>query len=146
MSGYRFCTDDEQLRLFDRLEDAIALRKPVRVSYFKEKRVKVWSARANAYVEKPSGLFVKVTRVVEPYELHQTIAGNLIVKAMDRSPKNAERPEPRTIRLDRIAFSHAQRRPLMRVMFTGRWLCPSPLDDVSEGGSAPMTLPLPATV
>lgn len=145
MYGYRFCTETEQLRLFERLEAAIEHRHPVTVSYFKEKRVKVWSKRAGAYVDKPSGLYVKVTRVVEPYELAQTLAGHLIVKVMDRSPENAERPESRTIRLDRIAYSRAQRRPLVQVMFTGRWLCPSPLDDPEKGGSAPVA-PLPATV
>lgn len=140
MFGYRFCTEIEQLRLFERLEAAIEHRHPVTVTYFKEKRVKVWSERAGAYVEKPSGLYVKTRRVVEPYELRQTLAGNLIVKVMDRSPENAERPESRTIRLDRIAFSRAQGTPLMRVHPRGRYLCPSPLDDPEKGGSAPMAL------
>jgi hypothetical protein len=129
MFGYRWCTDDEQLRLFDRLEDAIAHRKPVRVTYFKERK-DVRGKRMTL----PTGevMYVKVTRVVEPYELRQTIAGRLVVHVMDRSPEGEERPASRTIRLDRIAFSRRQRKPLMNVMFSGRWLCPSPLDETDR--------------
>lgn len=129
MFGVRFCNDDEQLRLFERLEDAIALRKPVRVTYFKERKDPRGKKMTLSTGEQ---MYIKVTRTVEPYELCQTLAGHLTVKVMDRSPEGEERPASRTIRLDRIAFSRRQRRPLMQVMFTGRWLCPSPLDETDR--------------
>lgn len=143
MFGYRFCTETEQLRLFERLEAAIEQRHPLTVTYFKQRR----NAKGKKMVFKDgSPLFVKTTRVIEPYELAQTIAGDLIVKVMDRNPSDSERPRPSTIRLDRIAYSKAKRRPIMQAHPRGRYLCPSPLDDMDEGGSAPMALPLPATV
>jgi len=126
MFGYRFCNDDEQLRLFERLEDAMTLRKPVRVTYFKERK-DIRGKRMTL----PTGeqMYVKVRRIVEPFELCQTLAGHLTVKVVDRSPNDSERPDTRTIRLDRIAFSNAQRAPLMRVMLSGRYMCPTPLDE-----------------
>ena len=68
MFGYRFSlSEEEQLHLRHLFASAMDRRSPVRVSYFKEKRVKVWSERTQGYVERSTGLYVKVTRVVEPY-------------------------------------------------------------------------------
>ena len=128
MFGFRFCSDDEQLGLFDLMEDAMALRKPLRISYFKERkdiRGKVITIKTG----EPT--YVKVTRIVEPYELRQTIAGHLIALVMDRSPNDSERPASRTIRLDRVAFSRQTGRPLAHLMRRGRYLCPSPLDELA---------------
>lgn len=143
MYGYRWCTETEQLRLFERLEAAIEHRHPLTVSYFKQRRDTQGDLMT---FEDGTPLFVKTTRVIEPYELAQTLAGHLIVKVMDRSPNDSERPASRTIRLDRIAYSKAKGRPIMQAHPRGRYMCPSPLDETDSGGSAPMALPLPAAV
>lgn len=121
--GYRFPTELEQLALYERFEWAIEHRKPVVVTFFEQKRDAhgrpMWFDDKRPYL-------VKTTRTVEPYELQQTIAGNLIVRVIDRSPRDAERPDYRTIRLDRIAVSLHTGKPKMTVKHSGRYLVPNP--------------------
>ena len=130
MFGYRFSkSEEEQLRLRHLFASAMDHRAPVRVSYFKEKIVDVWSERTQRYVKKPSGLFVKVTRVVEPYAFGVTKAGNRVVHVVDRSPEGiGSRPDYRTIRLDRIAFSRSQGKALAVRLLSLGFMCPSRLD------------------
>lgn len=118
---YRVGTDDEQLRLFERFEDAMALRHPVKVTYFREKGVDVVTGRT---------LYVKTTRMVEPHELTNNKHGDLIVKVVDRSPRKEKRPAYRTIRLDRIAFSRRTGLALMTVKVNEGYLNPTRLDGV----------------
>lgn len=129
MFGYRFSrSEEEQLRLRHLFASAMDHRAPVRVSYFKEKIVDVWSERTQRYVKKPSGLFVKVTRVVEPYAFGVTKAGNRVVYVVDRTPEGTWGPDYRTIRLDRVAFSRAAGRALATRLLSQGFICPSRLD------------------
>lgn len=125
--GYRMAHDGaDQLNVWFLFKRAISLRAPVRVSYFKRKT----DDQHNPVTDKwGNALFVKVTRVVEPYELRQTAAGHSIVKVVDRTPEGVgSQPEYRTIRLDRVAVRYADNLPLMQVMTTFGFLCPTPLD------------------
>lgn len=130
MFGYRMSgSEEEQLHLRYLFASAIDHRAPVRVSYFKEKRVLVWSDRTGDYVKKFTGLYVKVTRVVEPYAFGVTKTGARLVYVVDRAPEGVgSRPDYRSIRLDRIAVSRSTGRPLIVRMLTHGYLCPSRLD------------------
>lgn len=119
-------TDErDQLSVWFAFRRAIVERCPVRVSFFKRKtdnHVPVNDRWGNP-------VYVKVTRVVEPFELTQTKAGHHIVKVVDRTPEGVDSgPDYRTIRLDRVAMSNRTKRPALTVMCTYGFLCPSPLD------------------
>ena len=114
--GYRFPTDREQLRLFDRIEDAMTWRKPITLSYFKDKGTDAAGYR----------LYVKVTRTVEPHDLVPA-DGSFIMRCVDRTPSTG-RPAYRSIRLDRIAVSRTTNRPLFTLHLKGRYLNPTLLD------------------
>ena len=117
MFGYRFSgSEEEQLRLRHLFASAMDNRSPVRVSYFKEKG-------------RGTGLYVKVTRVVEPYAFGVSKAGKRLVYVVDRTPEGVgSRPDYRTIRLDRVAFSRSQGRALAVRLLSLGYLCPSRLD------------------
>jgi len=119
-------TDErDQLDAWFAFRRAIRLRCPVRVSFFKRKtdnHVPVNDRWGNP-------VFVKVTRVVEPYELGRTKSGAHVVRVVDRAPEGVDScPEYRTLRLDRLAVSNRTRRPMLTVMRTYGFLCPTPLD------------------
>ncbi len=117
MFGYRFSkSESEQLDLRHLFASAMDRRAPVRVSFFKEKG-------------RGSGLFVKVTRVVEPYAFGVSKAGKRLVYVVDRSPEGmGSRPDYRTIRLDRVAFSRRTGKALAVRLLSLGYLCPSRLD------------------
>lgn len=117
---YRLGTEAEQLRLYERFEDAMALRHPVRLTYFRQK------SQRDPATGKPQ--YVRTTRTVEPYELDMTLDGAMIVRVIDRTPRHDKRPAYRTIRLDRIAFSRTTGHALMNMRTRDRYLLPSPLD------------------
>lgn len=127
MFGYRMATDErDQLDVWFAIRSAIRDRCPVRVSFFKTLK-----DENHRPVQDAHGyfLYAKVTRVVEPFELTTTRDGRHIAKVVDRSPEGMDsRPEYRTIRLDRVAVSNRTKRPLLTVMRTYGFLCPSPLD------------------
>lgn len=120
--------DAEELHLRHLFADAMERRAPVRVSFFKQKKVKVWSERKGRYVEKATGLYVKVTRVVEPYAFQVAANGARSVLVVDRTPEDSPGPDYRTIRLDRVAWSRATGKPLAVRMITHGYLCPTLLD------------------
>lgn len=128
MYGYRMSTgEDEQLHLRHLFASAMDHRAPVRVSYFEEKRaVDPDTGRDRKW----PGVYVKTTRVVEPYEFGVSKAGNRFVRVVDRTPEGVgSRPAYRTIRLDRIAYSRSQHKPLAVRMLSHGFLCPSLLDN-----------------
>lgn len=119
MFGYRMtATESEQLHLRHLFADAMARRAPVRVSFFKERKLK----------GRPTGQYVKVTRVVEPYGFHVSATGKRSVLVVDRTPDGTWGPEYRSVRLDRIAYSRAQNRPLITRMVSQGYMCPTMLD------------------
>lgn len=117
--GYRFPTNTEQLRLFERFEDAMAWRAPITLTYFKEH-----GRDRGGYM-----LYTRTTRIIEPYELTTTAGGAIIVRVIDRTARD-KRPAYRSVRLDRIAVSRCTNRPLLTVHTSRRYLHPSPLDDM----------------
>jgi hypothetical protein len=123
---YRLPGEVETLEIYERFERAIELRKPVTITFMKVRR-----DAGGAEMRFPDGrpYLVKVTRTVEPFELMMTRAGHLIVRVVDRSPNAAERPEKRTIRLDRVVISCVTQRARLVTHLSGRYLCPSPLDE-----------------
>lgn len=120
MFGYRFSeSEQEQLHLRHLFASAMDKRSPVRVSFFKEKKVK----------GRGIGLFVKVTRVVEPYAFGVSKAGKRLVYVVDRTPEGVgSRPDYRSIRLDRVAFSRSRGKALAVRLLSLGYLCPSRLD------------------
>ncbi len=119
MYGYRMSTTEgEQLDVRHLFASAMERRAPVRVSFFKQKG-KDSDGRP---------LYVKVTRVVEPYEFGVTRDGHRIVKVVDRTPDGTWGPEYRTIRLDRVAHSLKTGRPIAVRMLSHHYMCPSRLD------------------
>lgn len=126
MYGFRMAHDErDQLDVWFAFRRAIRRRSPVRVSYFKRKtdnHVPVNDRWGNP-------VYVKVTRVVEPYALDRTKSGAHIARVVDRTPEGVDStPEYRTIRLDHVAVSNRTKRPALTVMQTYGFLCPSPLD------------------
>lgn len=120
----------EWTHAWQRIEDAMLQRKPIEVSFFKERK----DAFGNPVLFKDgSPMYVRVTRVVEPFDLQFSLANNPYVTVVDRSPNDAERPATRRIRLDRIAVwcSKGKRRMRLRVRASDRYLCPSPLDELA---------------
>lgn len=117
--GYRFPTATEQLRLFERFEDAMSWRTPITLTYFKE----IGRDRDGNGVM----LYTRTTRIIEPYEPATTLGGAIIMRAIDRTSAD-KRPAYRSIRLDRIAVSRRTNRPLLTVHTSRRYLHPSPLD------------------
>ena len=108
-------SEEEQLDVRHLFASAMMRRAPVRVSFFKEKGRK-------------SGLYVKTTRVVEPYAFGVTKEGNRVVFVVDRSPEGTWGPDYRTIRLDRVAVSRQTGKPIASRMLTHGYMCPSRLD------------------
>lgn len=121
-AGYRMPSGEaEQLYLRHLFANAMEQRSPVRVSFFEQKKL------PNG--KRIPGLYVKVTRVVEPHGFHVARDGKRSVLVVDRTPNGVgSRPAYRAIRLDRIAYSRAQRRFLIRRMLTYGYLYPSLLD------------------
>lgn len=124
--GYRMAHEQaDQLNLWFLFKSAIDHRAPVRVSYFKRKTEN--HKPVNDKWGNP--VYVKVTRVVEPYQLTQTDAGHHIVRVVDRTPEGSgSRPAYRSIRLDHVAIRYADGGPLLTRLMTHSFLCPSPLD------------------
>jgi hypothetical protein len=124
MFGFGMCRSEaQQLDLWFLFRSAMDKRAPVRVSYFKQKKDDDGRPVPDQYV--------KITRVVEPYELTVTKAGRHIVHVVDRSPEGTWGPEDRTIRLDRVAFSYRTHRPVATRMLTHHYMCPSRLDGLT---------------
>jgi hypothetical protein len=128
MYGYRMSgSEEEQLHLRHLFASAMDHRAPVRVSYFEEKKA---VDPDTGRVRKWPGVYVKTTRVVEPFEFGVSKAGKRFVRVVDRTPEGAgTQPEYRTIRLDRIVHSRAKGGPLAVRMLTHGYLCPSLLDN-----------------
>ena len=125
---YRLPGEVETLEIFEQFERAIELRKPVEVTFMKVKRD---SKGKEIIFDNGMPCLVKVKRTVEPYELGFTLAGKPIVRVVDRSPNAAERPEKRTIRLDRVVISMDTGKARVTVRARGRFLCPTPLDELT---------------
>lgn len=129
MFGFRMSgSEEEQLYLRHMFADAMERRAPMRVSFFREKKVSVWSPRAKRYVDKHTGMFVKVTRVVEPFAFQVAKDGQRSVLVVDRTPDGTWGPEYRTIRLDRVVVSRYTGKALASRMLSHGFMCPSPLD------------------
>lgn len=127
MYGFRMATDErDQLYLWFMFRSAIDRRCPVRVSYFKRKK----DARRKPVVDDYGNpVFVKVTRVVEPYELATTDDGERIVRVVDRTPEGEDSgPAYRMVKLGSVAVRYADQRPVLTRMLTHGFLCRSPLD------------------
>lgn len=128
MFGYRMsASEEEQYHLWLLFASAMDHRAPVRVSYFEEKKaVDPDTGRVRRF----PGIYVKTTRVVEPHGFFVTAAGYRLVRVVDRTPEGlGSQPAYRSIRLDRIAYSRAQSKPLAVRMLTHGYLCPSLLDN-----------------
>jgi len=125
--GFRMATDErDQLDVWFAFKSAIDHRCPVRVSFFKRKK----DARRKPVVDDYGNpVFVKVTRVVEPYELATTDSGDHIVRVVDRTPENEDSgPEYRMIKLKSVAVRYGDGHPVLTRMLTHGFLCPTPLD------------------
>lgn len=126
-SGFRMAHEPaDQLRLWFLFRSAIEHRCPVRVTYFKRKK----DERHVPVIDKYGNpVYVRVSRVVEPYELTTTSAGKHIVRVVDRTPEGVDsRPEYRMIRLDRVSVRYADGKPVLTRMLTHGFMCPTPLD------------------
>lgn len=125
--GFRMAHEEaDQLYIWELLQSAIDRRCPVRVTYFKQKKDPDRRPVADRY---GNPVYARVSRVVEPYELTRTKAGDPIARVVDRAPEGVgSRPEYRMIRLDRVAVRYADQRPVLTRMLTHGFLCPSPLD------------------
>lgn len=125
--GYRMAAGEaDQLNVWFLFRSAIALRAPVRVSYFKRKKDDQHRPTVDKY---GNPVYVKITRVVEPYQLEQQGDGHYIARVVDRAPEGVDSsPEYRTIRLDRVAVRYNDGTPVMTVMRTYGFLCPTLLD------------------
>ena len=127
MYGFRMATDErDQLDVWFAFRSAIDHRCPVRVSFFKRKKDPRRKPVTDDY---GNPVFVKVTRVVEPYELTTTAKGEHVVMVVDRSPENEDSgPEYRMIKLASVAVRYADGKPVLTRMLTHGFLCPTPLD------------------
>ncbi len=123
MYGYRLPTEAEQLRLWERIEDAIARRTPLHVTYFEQRKDD--NGKPLFYSNGRPAL-VKTTRIVEPYEVDMTRDGHMIMRTVDRKRMAEEKLAIRTVRLDRIGVSLATRRPLMRALRRDTYKVPNP--------------------
>jgi hypothetical protein len=115
------CTaEDEQYDLRQLFASAMDHRAPVRVSYFKQLK------RPDRAIV--PGQYVKVTRVVEPFDFDVAKIGARIVRVVDRTPDGVWGPAYRAIRLDRVAFSRSTGKPLAVRLLSQGFICPTLLD------------------
>lgn len=123
-TGYRMAhSEADQLTLWFLFRRAMDRRSPVRISYFERKKDDDGRRIPDQYV--------KITRTVEPHALELTADGRRVVKVVDRAPEgptSSKGPDYRSYRLDRIAVRRHDGTPLVRVMTTYGYLCPSLLD------------------
>lgn len=131
MYGFRMChTEEDQLDLWFRLRAAMDHRAPVRVTFFKQRKHDSGALKGKPVEDRfGNPVYVKVTRVVEPFEFDITRDGHRIVRVVDRSPEGEWGPEYRTIRMDRIAFGFNRHRPVLTIM-RAHYMCPSRLDGI----------------
>lgn len=125
--GFRMAFEEhDQLYVREMFRSAIDHRCPVRVMFFKRKKDDSHRPVSDKY---GNPVYVRVTRVVEPYEFDRTKGGKRIVRVVDRTPEGVDsRPAYRTIRLDHVAVRYADQRPVLTRMMTHGFLCPTPLD------------------
>jgi hypothetical protein len=116
----------DQLDVWLAFRSAIAHRCPVRVTYFKRKK----DARRRPATDRfGNPVFVRVSRVVEPYEFGTTDDGHRIVRVVDRTPEGVDStPAYRMIKLSSVAVRYADGKPVLTRMLTHGFLCPTPLD------------------
>lgn len=129
--GFRLAhTEEDQLDLWLLFGSAMDHRAPVRVSYFKQKKHDSGPDKGKPLTDKYGNpIYVKITRIVEPFELGVTEDGHRVVRVVDRAPEGVgSRPAYRTLRLDRFAVRYADGRPMATRMLTHGFLCPSRLD------------------
>lgn len=128
--GFRLAhTEEDQLDLWLLFGSAMDHRAPVRVTYFKEKKHDGGPDKGKPVLQYGHPVYVRVSRVVEPFELGVTKDGHRVVRVVDRAPEGVgSRPAYRTLRLDRFAVRYADGRPMATRMLTHGFLCPSRLD------------------
>lgn len=133
---FRFPGEIEQLEIMERLQHAIEDKKPVTVSFFKEKEIThTYTVKGVKCTTTYTG-YVKVRRTVEPWLVgfHQS-DGHPYVRVISRSPTDEKGPMYRTIRLDRIAVRTTTGKPLLTVHAKGKRYCQG-LINVAEAKEA----------